>query len=177
MATSRQGEPLVTIDLDALTLRSGEAARLDVKIRPEPPVSGGVQLAIAEDPVAARVDISRTTSGFALRLRAEATIAGTCARCLDPAEQPITVDAREVDHLTAEDLELRSPYVSEGVLAVDAWLHDVITLEAPDQLHCRPDCQGLCEECGANLNRFAPGEHDHGPKLDPRFAKLRELSE
>lgn len=167
----------MTIDLDGLALHSGEAARLDVQVRPEPPVSGGERLAIAEDPVTARVDVSRTSSGFALRLRAEATLAGTCDRCLDPAEQRIEVDAREVDQAAVSDEELRSPYVSEAVLAVDSWLHDAITLAVPEQLLCRPDCAGLCEVCGASLNAFGPGEHVHEKPLDPRFAKLRELSE
>ena len=167
----------VTIDLDALALSSGEAARLDVAMRPRAPVVGGEQLAIADEDVQTRVDISRTSSGFALRLRAEAVVSGACARCLGPAELKIAVDAREVDQPSTDDPELRSPYVDEGLLAVDAWLHDAITLALPKQLLCRPDCAGLCDVCGASLNDFEPGEHRHEPALDPRFAKLRELSE
>lgn len=172
-----RGDHSVTVDLDALALRSGEAARLDLQLRPEPPVAGGEPLGVAEDPVATRVDISRTSSGFALRLRAEATLAGSCARCLDPAEQRTAVDVREVDQASADDPELRSPYVSESLLDVDSWLHDALTLAAPEQLLCRADCAGLCETCGVSLNAFGPGEHRHEAPPDPRFAKLRELTE
>jgi len=174
--SARANHP-VTVDLDALALRSGEAARLDVQVRPEPPVAGGQRLEVAEDPVEARVDISRTSSGFALRLRAEAMLAGTCARCLDPAEQRIAVDVREVEQASAHDPELRSPYVSEGVLDIDSWLRDALTLEVPEQLLCRADCGGLCETCGVSLNEFGPDEHRHEAPPDPRFAKLRELTE
>ena len=174
---SARGDQRVTIDLVALTLRGGEAARLDLRMWPDPPVAGGEQLAIAEDPLLARVDVSRTSSGFALRLRSQATVTGTCARCLEIAERRIEIDAREVDQASADDPELRSPYVSEGLLDVDSWLRDTLTLELPEQLLCGADCAGLCEVCGISLNAFAPGEHRHDPPPDPRFAKLRELTE
>jgi uncharacterized protein len=38
---------------------------------------------------------------------------------------------------------------------------------------CRPDCAGLCPECGANLNLTRCGcEHRW---IDPRMAALQEL--
>jgi uncharacterized protein len=167
----------VTIDLDALALKGGEAARLDVRLRPEPPVLGGEKLPLKGDDVEVRVDVSRTSSGFALRLRTETVVTGDCARCLGPAELAVSIDAREVDQPSTDDPEMRSPYVHEGLLDVDSWLHDAVRLAIPEQILCKPECAGLCEVCGANLNDFAPGEHRHEPKLDPRFAKLRELSE
>jgi uncharacterized protein len=38
---------------------------------------------------------------------------------------------------------------------------------------CREDCQGLCVECGANLNDDP--EHSHGASIDPRWEKLSRL--
>lgn len=174
---TRRDDHSVTIDLDALALLGGQAARLEVMLFPEPPVLGGEQLSVAESPLRAQVDVSRTSSGFAVRLRADATLAGTCARCLDPAEQAVSLDAREVDQPTTEDPEMRSPYVCEGILDVTAWVHDAHFLAMPEQLICRPDCLGLCEICGVSLNTVDASEHRHEPKLDPRFAKLRELTE
>lgn len=171
------GDSAVTIDLDALAMSSGEGAWLEVRLRPRPPVVGGQELTIPGGEVEARVDISRTSSGFALRLRSQANVAGECARCLGPAELAVEIDAREVDQPGTEDAELRSPYVSEGLLDVSAWLHDALRLALPEQVVCRPDCAGLCDVCGANLNDFAPGEHRHEREPDPRFAKLRELIE
>ena len=165
------------VDLEALALRSGEAATLDLRLRPSAPVAGGQELAIAESPLPARLDVSRTSSGYALRLRSAAMLAGECARCLDPAEQRVEVDAREVDQPSTEDEELRSPYVIEARLDAEAWLHDAITLALPDQVLCRRDCGGLCEVCGVSLNEVDASEHRHGRTLDPRFAKLRELAE
>lgn len=165
------------VDLEALALRGGEAAILDLRLRPAAPVSGGRDLAIAEDPLPARLDVSRTSSGYALRLRSAATLSGECARCLDPAEQRVEVDVREVDQPATDDEELRSPYVSEARLDAEAWLHDAITLALPDQVLCRPGCAGLCEICGASLNEVDPDRHRHERPPDPRFAKLRELAD
>lgn len=165
------------IDLENLGLRSGQAHREDLGLSPDPPVIGGETYGVEPLPVPVRVDISRTTGGFALRLRSEPTVTGACDRCLEPARVPLELDAREVDQSGTEDRELRSPYVDDGILDACAWLHDLTTLSLPDQILCRPDCRGICEECGAQLNDFEPGEHSHGKALDPRFAKLRELVE
>ena len=55
-----------------------------------------------------------------------------------------------------------------------AWARDGLALAVPDQITCRPDCAGLCPECGADLNEAGP-EHHHERAPDPRWAKLREL--
>jgi len=165
------------VDLDALALRGGEAARLDLPLRPEAPVIAGELLTVDSDLVDARVDVSRTSSGFALRLRAETTLAGTCARCLGPAERGVQVDAREIDQAAADDEELRSPYVTEGLLDVGAWVRDALRLNLPERLLCRSDCAGLCAVCGISLNEVDPEEHRHERPPDPRFAKLRELTD
>ena len=157
----------MTVDLEALALRSGEAAALDLRLLPAAPVSGGQRLEIAERPLAARLDVSRTTSGYALRLRSRATVTGECARCLDPAERAVEVDAREVDQPSTDDEELRSPYVDGGPARREAWLHDALTLALPEQFLCRPDCAGLCEVCGASLNDVDAGEHRHEPPARP----------
>jgi uncharacterized protein len=165
------------IDLEQLGLRSGQAETIVVELRPPPPVVGGVELRIDGGGVEARVDVSRTSSGFALRLVADTGVSGPCIRCLEPASLAIPIEAREVEQDDSEDDELSSPYVEDGVLDVGSWLHDAITLALPEKLLCRADCAGLCPECGIPLNDLEPGEHRHEVPRDPRFAKLRELEE
>jgi uncharacterized protein len=95
-------------------------------------------------------------------------------RCLDPAELSQEVDAREVSQPGGGE-ELQSPYVTEeaDVLDLAAWARDALALAMPAQLTCRPDCAGLCPECGANLNDDPDHAHESGP--DPRWSKLSEL--
>jgi uncharacterized protein len=122
-----------------------------------------------------RLDVSRTSSGYALRLRYEAELSGPCVRCLEPARLELKVDAREVDQPSAGDEELRSPYVSEGRLELKRWANDALVLGLPSQPLCREDCAGLCAVCGESLNDADPEDHRHGGGGDPRMAKLRDL--
>jgi DUF177 domain-containing protein len=163
------------IDLDALALRSGEAERLEIDLEPEAPLLGGEELPIEPTPIATVIDVSRTTSGYALRLRAGAGVLATCARCLGPARLELAIDAREVDQSDSDDPDLRSPYVADGLLEPVRWLHDAIALALPERVLCRPDCAGLCPVCGISLNDVDPATHVHEREPDPRFAKLREL--
>ena len=136
---------------------------------------GGLELDLEGDDVAARIDASRTTAGWALRLRASATVAASCVRCLEPAALDLRIDAREIDQADSDDPELTSPYVEEELLDAVGWLSDALALALPDQPLCRPGCAGLCAECGIVLNDLGPEGHSHERPLDPRFAKLREL--
>ncbi len=164
------------IDLEQLGLRSGQAEAFELRLEPEAPSVAGERYPIEGGAVDARIEVSRTTSGYALRLLATVRVAGPCARCLEPTAMELPVEAREVDQRGAEDEELRSPYVDDGILDPTAWVHDAITLAMPEKVLCRPDCRGICEVCGAALNDPAEAEHGHDRPLDPRFAKLRELS-
>jgi len=164
-----------TIDLGRLALRPGDGRRVELDLVVEGIELAGQDYSLVPNPVAARLDISRTASGHAIRLTFSGTVAGPCMRCLGPAEVEVDVEAREVDQRGAEDEELRSPYVEDEVLDVGALAHDALALALPQQLLCRPDCAGLCPVCGESLNDAEPGAHDHPSEPDPRFAKLREL--
>ena len=80
-------------------------------------------------------------------------------------------DAYEV-HQPGGGEELTSPYMDDE-LDLAAWARDALALVLPAQLTCRPDCAGLCPQCGANLNED-PG-HAHEPAPDARWSKLSEL--
>ncbi len=120
----------------------------------------------------ARLDVSRTTSGHALRLRFEVRLGGPCMRCLEDAGAAVLVDAREVDQ-PGDAEELRSPYLDGAVVDLRAWARDALALALPTQIFCRDECLGLCAVCGANLNDDR--EHAHERQPDPRWAKLSEL--
>jgi uncharacterized protein len=169
--------PAVTqvLDLATLSLSAGEGRRLALDVEIGPLEFGGQTYAATPDRHAVTLDIARTTGrGYALRLRFETSLSGPCMRCLADGRQTIAVDAREVDQPGGGD-ELTSPYVEGEILEVAAWARDALALATPDQVLCRPDCAGLCPECGIDLNEAGP-EHGHERPPDPRWAKLRELT-
>lgn len=161
-------------DLETLSLRSGEGRCLDAEIRVEPLQLAGQRYPVADGRVAARLDVSRTVTGYALRLRFAAPLEGPCMRCMDDASPSVAVDAREVEQ-PGEGEDLHSPYLDEGVLDLSAWARDALVLALPGQIVCREECRGLCPVCGANLNEADPEEHRHEQAGDPRWAKLRDL--
>jgi uncharacterized protein len=140
-------------------LTAGEGRRLEIAVPISPFVLGGDRYVVEPDLVQSRVDVSRTTgNGYALRLRFDASLAGPCMRCLEPAVPRFEVDALEVSQ-PGQGEELESPYVDNETLDVGAWARDALALSLPEKLLCRADCAGLCPVCGA----------------DPRWSKLSEL--
>jgi uncharacterized protein len=163
-----------TFDLARLKLRSGEARRLELDVTLPPLTFGQETYAVDPPTVTATLDVSRMTGdGYSLRLRFAAAMIGSCMRCLEPASPSTEVDSREIDQPGGGD-ELSSPYVADEELDVAGWARDAFALALPAQVICRPDCRGLCPDCGIDLNE-APADHHHEPARDPRWAALDEL--
>jgi len=169
---ARMGETTHSLDLARLGLTSGEGASLHVSV-PLPPVELAGQKYLAPGGGAdVRLDISHTTTGYALRLRYWVTLEGPCMRCLEGAGYTLKIDAREVDQPGGGE-DLKSPYLDGGVLDLAGWARDAMVLALPTQIRCSEECRGLCAICGKNLNEDP--EHEHEKEPDPRWAKLSEL--
>jgi uncharacterized protein len=182
-----------TFDLGGLRLTTGEGRRLDLFVAFDPLGLAGESYLVQPALVPARLDVARTTgNGYALRIRFDASLAGPCMRCLEPAAPTFSVDAREVwqprewahaglgaergraRHDDDGDDELCSPYVEEGVLDLHGWARDALALSVPANLLCREDCAGLCPLCGVDLNEAGP-DHGHEREPDARWAALSEI--
>lgn len=71
------------------------------------------------------------------------------------------------------DDDLETGTYAQGEVDVAQILREQVLLEIPISLLCRPDCKGLCQTCGADLNattcNCAP------PQGDPRLAALSRI--
>jgi uncharacterized protein len=161
-------------ELGRLGLTSGEGRRIELHVAVAGFDYGGQRYEVEPALVPVVLDISRTTgNGWAMRVRFEAALQGPCMRCLELADLHVAVDAREVSVPGGGD-ELQSPYMGpEDELDLEAWARDALALALPAQITCRPDCAGLCPECGANLNEDPDHRHEAPP--DQRWAKLSEI--
>lgn len=187
------------VDLDALGLSHGQATTLTPSVDLGEITLGGQNYQPDPERPEVTLGVSRTTTGYALRLRFGVSLNGPCFRCLEDSSSRMTVDVREVDqpadaavvevpgHRPGDpaadeddevslDADLESPYVDAGQLDLFGWARDALILTLPAQLLCQGDCLGLCSYCGESLNGADPAAHDHGQNLDPRWAKLRDLS-
>jgi uncharacterized protein len=134
-------------------------------------------------PVAVVARIARTNRGLLVTGRVRTSLADTCGRCLRPLQIPLEAPIEE-EVLPLVDLQsgLRLDTTAEPEvvrltdhheLDLEPLAREAIQLAAPIAPVCRPDCRGLCPECGVDLNS---GPHDHGnAPSDPRLAKLLEL--
>lgn len=165
---------MTTIDLGRLRLRPGEVRDERLELELEPFVLGGQRYEQAPPRLPVDLRISQASGATVVELRLQAHLAGPCMRCLGFAEIEEGVSATEFHDPDAPPGDgLRSDYVSDDRLDVSAWARDVIALELPEQILCRPDCAGLCPVCGKDLNEEP---HEHADReLDPRWAALSEL--
>lgn len=111
-----------------------------------------------------------------------ARLAGECVRCLAPLHRQLVVDVAELylypggrqAALKDGDEEAEELYELDGdLLDLEPAVRDAVVLALPFQPVCRPDCPGLCPDCGIRLDEAEPGHH-HTVR-DPRWAALEGL--
>jgi uncharacterized protein len=133
------------------------------------------------DPLEGTIHLSRTNRGLFVSGRLSTSLDESCSRCLKAIEVPITVEVDEealpsVDPVTGAPLDpTAEPDVlrltDHHELELGETVREAIWLAEPIAPLCRPDCPGLCPECGLEL---ATGDHDHpSAEVDPRLEALR----
>ncbi len=104
----------------------------------------------AAEPIVVNGVVEAAGEGMLVSIEVETRWHGECVRCLDPAEGPLRVTARE---LFREGPTTDDTYGYHGdVLDLSELVHDLVILELPVLPLCRVDCRGLCPSCGANHN-------------------------
>ena len=137
------------------------------------------------EPVNGQVEFLRTMAGILVYAHLEMVEPETCSRCLQPLEEKLQVDFEEEFQATV-DVHTGRPLLERP--DAEAFLidsnHMLDLTEAVRQYReaslamkplCRPDCKGLCPNCGHDLNAgdcgCAAGE------FDERLAVLAKLLE
>jgi len=165
---------VTAFNLRRLRLRSGEHVRDEVEIELEPLVLGGEEYAPRPSILPATLTITQATSGIVFELELAVHLHGPCQRCLTQTAVSEDIHAREYQAANpGGDDELRTPYLRDDQLDLDAWARDALVLQLPDKILCRPDCAGLCPVCGRDLN-VEPHTHEE-LGTDPRWSALDEL--
>lgn len=116
--------------------------------------------------------LSRTKEGILVQGELHAGFEGECYRCLDILTRDEVLEVEELyAHPPIEQSEFS--IAEDGILDLVPLLRAEILIAEERGVLCKPDCQGLCMECGANLNLGDCGcpEDD----IDPRFANLRSM--
>lgn len=119
----------------------------------------------------------------------EAWVELACSRCLvnvrHPIQEELVVtylpggqvpdeDGVESEEEDGDDGEVEDTYGYEGEeIDVEPLLRERLLLAIPYAPLCKPDCKGLCSQCGANLNDSECG--CDRKVVDPRLAALADI--
>lgn len=146
----------------------------------------------------ASVSGSRASGDFLLTARLDYRQTLSCDRCLAPIEQAVAAEmelmietapapkrqaapkghapghGQEAEIELGED-DLGVLHVEGDVLDTEPMIAEQVQLNIPMKPLCRPDCQGLCPRCGAELNQGPCGCED--TSVDPRWAALKALKQ
>lgn len=143
---------------------------------PSPSRIGLDLIAIEEGaPLALDLRVESVSEGVLVTGTVSAPTAGECARCLTPVTGDVEIDLTELfaypDSATDETTEADEVgRVVDDTVNLEQPIIDAVGLALPFVPLCRPDCAGLCPDCGVALAEAEPGHHHE--RIDPRWAKL-----
>lgn len=126
--------------------------------------------------------IYKTSPDFFLDGELSVSFSGECHRCLEKVDGKDSariqvIIRRESDMIDEEEVELSEDDLGIYIMDTEELdLNEIIEQEAlllvPMKLLCSEECDGLCTECGKNLNK---GECTCDGPEDPRWGALKNL--
>ena len=148
---------------------------------PAPAVLGTDVIGVPEG-AELRLDVSleSVSEGIWVSGTVMAEAVGECGRCLDEVRQQVAAPVQglfTVDDVHAEDEEGEPEDVFQfdgETVDLEEVVRDAVASELPFTPLCRPDCPGLCDQCGARLADDPDHAHD---VIDPRWSALQSLTE
>jgi uncharacterized protein len=135
---------------------------------------GGLHLAYLKG----ELQFTRVAEGVLVEGSLHAEVEVTCTRCLETFFEPIQIELEDIINLPGVALTAEHPVrISDGGwVDLTPLIRQYAWLELPINPLCSSDCQGICPECGGNLNRGECVCEDTEP-IDPRWEALRPLLE
>jgi uncharacterized protein len=171
-------QPLV-VDTTKLPRQPGATRALE-RVIPAP-ADLGVELISVPEGSDLELDLSLTSvsEGVYISGNVRGSLSGECGRCLNEISESFDVEVAELfayaDSTTEETTDEDEVGRMQGdLIDLEPAVRDAVVLTLPVTPLCRPDCPGLCPECGVHLDDL-PADHSHAD-VDPRWAALRNLS-
>ncbi len=180
MSTTETTSPLPDLRFDAVDLIGRPGAHRDITRTVTAPAAPEMPAAMwipAGEPVEVEGSLESVVEGVYAGGTARTHLVGECSRCLDPLEDDVEVRFDELftypekipHEMSAEEREEVVVLVGDSV-DLGPLVYDALVLAAPTAPLCRPDCEGLCPQCGIRLEDDPGHHHD---VIDDRFAALQ----
>ena len=119
-------------------------------------------------------DISSKDNILLLNINIKVNLEMNCSRCLDTFIYPIDIDIEERFTNDSEHCEDENVvFVKSDTLDITEIVENSIISTLPIKRLCSTNCKGLCQSCGANLNKEACNCNNED--VDLRLAGLKAL--
>ena len=131
-------------------------------------VADDVDLAYIRGPLR----LSRTKEGILVQGNLHIGVPDECYRCTDAILRDVEIDLQELyNYPVPKDSEFSLS--DDGILDLAPLIRAEALIAASHGVLCRPDCKGLCPECGTNWNYETCTCAEN--RIDPRLARLKGL--
>ena len=165
-----QEEFILKIDLNQLTLdlsdleEIGSSKDLESLIEFPPLEFKGRKIRVPE-PLNLKLNVYLADKSFFLSGKLKGDLAMECSRCLEQFHFPLNIDVeKELDRSEIKDIKN---------IDISNIIKNNVFLAIPIKPLCSEECQGLCPECGQNLN---DEKCDCNTEIfDPRLAELEKF--
>jgi len=170
--------PIVLLDIKPMVTNVSQLLQEPVGSTRTVDVSGDEEL-----DVQGKVELTLTDRSVLVRGRLTTEVETTCSRCARPVACPVTFDIEEeffptIDVISGVPVDLPDDPEAftideHHILELHEAVRQYALLALPIKRLCREECQGLCPNCGSNLNEVSCC--CEAPARDPRWAKLESL--
>ncbi|HVK45936.1 MAG TPA: YceD family protein [Micropruina sp.] len=173
MTMYRHPDPRSGLVLDTHELGRRVGAMKTIQRVAEAPAGIGMDVigVPPSSPVDLELRLESVVEGVLVTGTAVVQLQGQCARCLEQISYDEEVDLQELYlYPDKEPDDDEASRLEADLIDLEPLLRDTVVLDLPFTPLCRPDCAGLCLDCGANLNKDP--DHRHDDHVDPRWAAL-----
>jgi DUF177 domain-containing protein len=174
--------PRAPLVLDTRDLpRSPGAMRVVERVVPAPKDLGLELIRVpAGADLALTLRMESVTEGVLVSAEVHAPLVGECGRCLREINDSVDVTFQELyayEHSTTDETadEDEVGRMQGDFIDLEPEVRDALVLALPTNPVCRPDCPGLCPDCGEPWDDL-PADHAH-EQFDERWEALRRLAE
>jgi uncharacterized protein len=137
----------------------------------------------ADGPITGHFRLIYLDDKVLLRMEFRVTLVLCCSRCLeqysDNLERHVDIllypEAQQAEMLELDKHTADISFFHEDIIDINDYIREEILLYAPMKPLCSEDCQGLCHNCGTNLNVSTC--QCSSTDYDPRWAILENLKD
>jgi len=175
-STTAQQHPTSPMAVDITRLGRRPGAMITLRNTVPSPLRIGLDMIAIEPGAPLELDlrVESVSEGVLVTGTVIGPTVGECARCLTEVSGRVQVGLTELfaypdstTEATTEEDEVG--HIVDDTIDLEQAIIDAVALDLPFAPVCRPDCPGLCPECGIPL-AAEPGHHHD--RIDPRWAEL-----